>query len=212
MPIPKPEIVYVSGHDLCTLDESWYTQVEVITRAEAHLLTKTRDDLEPTVLDNRVIIALDRSSPPFSRGEKRGVSNRVIGCIVLWELAEDSQGAMWYELGTFLVIPEYRFATSGLPIGDELYSRLLATHQDKNILGTTTNHKAIKTGRRHNMQMIRFGQLPDAVRIASCICPADKTGVDGPVHCRIKDQLCKVRVTRETWIRMGQPERLAYAA
>jgi len=199
-----PAIAYLSGDSLLLFDESWYAQVEAITRAEVHLLTKTREDLEPAARNGRVIIAVDTSA-----------GNRVVGCIVLWELDRDADGVMWYELGTFLVSPEYRFGSDSpkaMPIGDALYRRLLAEHQDKNTLGTTTNRAAIKTGRRHGMQMISFGRLPIAIHRATCICPIEKTGVADQMRCRIKDQLCRVRVSYETWLRMDQPVRLAWTA
>jgi hypothetical protein len=192
------EIHYLNGNQLLTHDDRWYAQIEATTEAEAHLLKKTRVDLEPAVQDNRVIVA-------FSDIE-------VVGCIVLWDLAPDETGEMWYELGTFLVVPTMRFNLSGLPIGDVLYRMLLEQHRGKNILGTTTNHKAIKTGRRHGMQMIAFSQLPEAVRAASCICPVNKTGVNDNRYCRIKDGLCRVRVSFNTWVRMGRPVRIPYAA
>ncbi len=190
-------IHYLSGMELLAFDETWYEQVEYITRTETYLLTKTRADLEPVAKDGRVLIAVDADD-----------LHKVVGCIVLWDLGRDERDEQWYELGTFFVRPEYRFGRTHLPIGDQLYARLLEEQPEKNILGTTGNKKAIHTGARHGMQMIRFGQLPEAVRRATCICPIEKTGATNNFHCRAKDSLCRVRVSTPTWDRMGRPERL----
>ena len=119
---------------------------------------------------------------------------------------------MWYELGTFLVIPTYRYGNTKLPIGDIMYHHLLATNPDKNILGTTTNPKAIHTGIRHGMVMIRFRDLPTAVHRATCICPIEKTGATDNFHCRIKDAACRVRVSTPTLERMGRPATLPFTS
>ena len=198
-----PGIEYLSGNALLAFHQGWYSEIETITRAEKHLLTKTRADLEPAAQDGRVIIAIDPTE-----------DNRVVGCIVLWELDHDDQGHMWYELGTFVVVPDHRYKARGpkaMPIGDVLYRKLLHTHRSKNILGTTTNLKAIHTGIRHGMQMIRFQELPSRVHRSTCICPMEKTGVNDNAHCQIKNQACRVRVSFHTWIRMGYPQRLSLA-
>jgi hypothetical protein len=200
--LKTPGIVYLSGDALLGFSERWYDEIEAITRAEKHLLTKTRKQLEPAANAGRVTIAIDTSD-----------DYRVVGCIVLWELCEDEGGVMWYELGTYVVSEEYRFRARGphaMPIGDALYHNLLYTHRKKNILGTTTNTRSIHIGMRHGMQMLSFAYLPEAVRRASCICPVDKTGVTDNWSCHILDTQCRVRVTRPTWVRIGMPHRLPY--
>lgn len=197
-----PGIIYLSGSSLLAFDERWYDEIEGITRAEKHLLTKTREQLQPAAKAGRVTIAIDTTD-----------KDRVVGCIVLWELCEDATGVTWYELGTYVVAEEYRYNARGphaMPIGDALYHKLLYTHREKNILGTTTNTKSIHIGMRHGMQMVSFTMLPESVRRASCICPMDKTGTNDNWSCHILDQKCRVRVTRPTWIRMGMPNRLPY--
>jgi hypothetical protein len=198
-----PGIQYLSGNTLLAFHQGWYREIETITRAEKHLLTKTRSDLEPAAQDGRVIIAIDTTE-----------NNRVVGCIVLWELDRDGQDRMWYELGTFVVVPDHRYKARGpkaMPIGDVLYRTLLHTHRRKNILGTTTNLKAIHTGLRHGMQMIDFHHLPLQVHRSTCICPIEKTGVSDNSYCQIKNQSCRVRVSFHTWIRMRYPKRLTLA-
>lgn len=223
-----PGIDYVHGEELDGFKDEWYESLEAMTRAEPHLLSKTREDLEPAVNERRIVVAIDRT-----RGDM------VVGCIILWPLCQDEHesssagpslstdrlipgdaerrplhnqpsSARWYELGTFLVIPEYRYGRSHLPIGDILYRYLLATNREKNILGTTTNSKAIHTGMRHGMQMIRFTQLPRGVHTATCICPVQKTGAINNALCRLKDQECRVRISTETWRRLGQPDLLPF--
>lgn len=192
-----PGIRYLSNGDLLAFDDSWYEQIETITRTEKHLLTKTREDLEPAARDGRVTIAIDSRA-----------NNRVVGCVVLWHLYEN-----WYELGTFLVIPEYRFKSGtrrAMPIGDALYRRLLANNRDKNILGTTTNRSAIRTGQRHGMQMVKFDQLPSEVERATCICPASKMLSDNNATCALKNRACRVRISFPTWTRLGRPTRLSW--
>lgn len=194
-----PGIDYVHGEELDDFREEWYEAIEAMTRAEPHLLTKTREDLEPAVRERRIVVAVDRTS-----------GDKVVGCIVLWPLCEDESGQMWYELGTFLVIPSYRYGRAGLPIGDVMYHHLLAQNQEKNILGTTTNVHAIHTGMRHGMQMISFRRLPPAIHHATCVCPLEKTGTRNNLRCNIKDLACRVRVSTPTWERMGSPERLPF--
>ncbi len=189
-----PSILYLSGRALCDCSEHWYQEVEQITREEPQLLTKTRKELEPASQQGHVLIAVDKET-----------SNRVVGGIVLWDLDVDDQGQMWYELGTFFVHPSYRFHHTQIPIGDTLYARLLKENEGKNILGTTANIHAIHTGARHGMQMIRFGDLPERIRYATCICPSSKTGVVNNTHCLLRNETCRVRVSHDTWIRLGSP-------
>ncbi|NQV90105.1 hypothetical protein HQ487_01720 [Candidatus Uhrbacteria bacterium] len=200
--LQTPGIVYLSGRALLNFDPRWYNEIEAITRAEEHLLTKTRADLEPAAKNNQVTIAIDTTQ-----------QNRVVGCIVLWELERDRQGVLWYELGTFVVAPDHRYKARGpkaMPIGDALYRLLLHQHRNKNIIGTTTNIHAIHTGLRHGMQMVSYHDLPPDIHTATCICPFSKTGAEDNAHCTIKNLKCRVRVSYPTWVRMGQPTRLSF--
>lgn len=189
-----PSIVYLSGNELSHVPDRWYQEVEAITREEPQLLTKTREVLEPAAQQGHVLIAVDVLA-----------GLRVVGGIVLWDLDVDDQNQTWYELGTFFVHPSYRFHHTHIPIGDTLYARLLNENQGKNILGTTANIHAIHTGARHGMQMIQFRDLPERIRRATCICPTSKTGAINNVHCVLRDETCRVRVSHDTWIRLGSP-------
>lgn len=187
-------IVYLSGNELLHFPDRWYQEVEAITREEPQLLTKTRKELEPAAQQGHVLIAVDVLA-----------DHRVVGGIVLWDLDVDEHNQMWYELGTFFVHPSYRFHHTHIPIGDTLYARLLNENQGKNILGTTANIHAIHTGARHGMQMIQFSDLPERIRHATCICPSSKTGAINNVHCLLRDEICRVRVSHDTWVRLGSP-------
>lgn len=201
-----PDIHFIWGEDLLFFDQTWYDQVKQTTRREKHLLMKTRAELEPAARDGRVLLAVT------FRMDKCGGPDwmNVAGCIVLWDLERDPRGMMWYELGTFFVEPFWRFSQTGLPIGDWLYQHLLDLHRDKNIIGTTTNPSAIATGMRHGMQMVSFSDLPITIHRATCCCPVEKTGTENNMRCPLKDAQCRVRVTTQTWERMGRPTRLSY--
>ncbi len=197
-----PGIDYLWGRHLLALDEGWYNELEDITREEPHLLFKSREELEPAARDGRVILAVDRTA-----------ENRVVGCIVLWELERDQSGEVWYELGSYVVARQYRFKSGtrrSMPIGDILYRLFLDRYRNSNILGTTTNIKVIHIGQRHGMQMISFDQLPPEICEATCICPPDKTGTQDNWQCCRRNKACRVRVPFATWRRMGSPERLPY--
>ncbi len=195
-----PGIIYLSGATLLKYFDFWYDEVETAISSEPHLLPKTRADLEPAAEDHRVVIAVDSHT------------DSVVGCIVLWDLGKDRYDKEWFELGTFFVKREYRFhGKRQLTIGDVLYRRILAENTDRNILTTSTNPDAIRTGMRHGMQMISFRSLPNTIHVATCVCPFSKTGaMDNARNCKLKDRPCRVRVTTSTWIRLKKPLLLPY--
>lgn len=195
-----PGIVYLSGADLLAHDERWYAEVEAVTRGEIHLLTKTQEELEPAARQGLVTIAIDTTQ-----------DNRLVGCIVLWELERDHEGAMWYELGTFLVVPDHRFKARGsraLPIGDVLTRHLLDEHANKRIMCTTTNPAAAHTFVRDGMRMVSFHALPMTVHHATCICPSSKTDTTDNRLCGIKNGPCYAFVSHNTWEAMDCPATL----
>lgn len=193
-------IVYLSGSDLLAHDERWYAEVEAVTRGEVHLLTKTRDELEPAASQGLVTIAIDQNE-----------GSRLVGCIVLWELERDHEGTMWYELGTFLVVPDHRFKAReprAMPIGDVLTRHLLKEHADKRIMCTTTNPAAAHTFVRDGMRVVSFHALPTTVHQATCICPFKKTGAIDNRLCRIKNGPCYAFISHNTWESMRCPSTL----
>lgn len=195
-----PGIIYLSGSDLLVHNERWYEEVEAITHREVHLLTKTRTELEPAARQGLVTIAIDTAQ-----------DNRLVGCIVLWELERDHEGVMWYELGTFLVVPDHRFKARGpraLPIGDVLTRHLLDEHANKRIMCTTTNPAAAHTFVRDEMRVVSFHALPTTIHRATCICPIKKTGVADNRLCRIKNGPCYAFISHNTWEVMGTPQTL----
>jgi hypothetical protein len=199
-----PGISYAHGSGLSTLKLGWETRLAQITRDEEHLLTKTSDDFRRTAKEGYIIVATDL----YAEG-------MVIGCITLWSLGTDHSGREWFELGSFVLHPEYRFGQTGMPIGDTLYQMLLLQHRDKNIIGTTTNPHAIHTGQRHGMIMTSFFALPTSIHQATCVCPMEKTDVERERNarsCVIKNSACRIRMTTQTWERMGRPTQMPWTA
>ena len=76
------------------------------------------------------------------------------------------------------------------------------------ILATTTNPNAMKAGRRANLQMINFCDLPGWVHQATCVCSATKRRTDRPGQCLLKDETCRVRLAKETWQRLDNKPKL----
>lgn len=195
-----PGIRYLSGAELLRM-RWWIEQVVKATKNEEHLLTKTEEELLRVAREQHIIIAVDSTR-----------NHTVVGCIALWHLGADEYEQDWYELGTLWVKEEYRYHSENgarrMPIADALYRRCLADNQEKNILATTTNLKAIHLGMRHGMQMIAYASLPTKTHAATCVCPFDKTGVLDNSRCPLKNQKCRVRVPFPTWQRMKKPNRL----
>ncbi|MBI4437819.1 hypothetical protein HY631_02610 [Candidatus Uhrbacteria bacterium] len=197
-----PNIIYHSNRALTHLPESWLDDLVRLIAQEPHLLPRTREVFESATRHGRLIVAVDARE-----------HNRAVGCVALWELARDGLDTPWYELGTFVVDPEYRYRAQGekaMPMGDMLYRLMLERHRRLNILATATNPSEIKTGMRHEMKMLRFQMLPIKVHRASCVCPKDRTQVDNNMICPLRNKACRVRVTKETWARMGYPSTLSY--
>ncbi len=195
--IRTPGIRYICGREL-TRFAWWIPQVVHATQFDSHLLSKTSAELHTVSNERHITIAVDTHR-----------NHIVVGCVALWKLGYDEHERGWFELGTLWVKPEYRFrGEQHMPIADALYRRILADHQSKNILATTTNHSAIRLGARHGMQMITFQSLPKLTHKATCVCPIEKTGTDDNVCCRLKDSACRVRVPFPTWQRIGQPQRI----
>lgn len=192
-----PGIIYLSGSDLLAHSDRWYAEVEAATRGSEHLLTKTRAELEPAARAGLVTIAIDTTE-----------GDRMVGCIVLWEL-ERNDGVMWYELGTFLVVPDHRFKARGpkaMPIGDFLTRHLLEEHAGRHIMCTTDNPAAAHTFVRDGMRVVSFHDLPSSIHGATCICPLSKTGTSTNRSCRLKNGPCHAFVSYNTWERMGCPD------
>ncbi len=197
--IRTPGVRYLSKQELIDFGDSWMDDVLCQMKTERHLLPQERSGLEQSVVSGLATIAIDTTN------------NKFAGCLILWDLGNDEFGRPWFEIGSFLVMPDYRFRSGtkkAMPIGDALYRRVLNNNRDKNILGTTTNRSAVRTGQRHGMQMILFQQLPSTIEVATCICSSAKTLSDCPSECKIKDVVCRVRVSFPTWIRLGKPTRV----
>lgn len=121
----------------------------------------------------------------------------VIAHATLWLLVDG-----WYELGTVWVHSAYR----GRGLSAELYRELFATHPHRNVLATTTNPASLHIGLQVGMRCIQYAVLPRDVWRKTCCCPPSKTGSDDNVtRCRLRETSCFLRVTKETWTRLGSP-------
>ena len=196
------DIRYLRGPEMDAYVPSWADEVEKITNHEPHLLPHQAEILRAANATGRVIIAIDLEAHA-----------RIVGCIVLWPLYINIRDeAEWNELGTVFVIPEYRYsANRDLKIADTLYRRMLKAFPHEQILATTTNPSALKSGERAGLKHPGFRVLPDEVRDATCVCPKEKTGVDNPRDCPLRDTRCFVRVSPETWQRLGQPDLIPFS-
>lgn len=160
-------------------------------RHEPHLLPQDADELRQQFLSGLSVLAIDEEC-------------QLVGHVTLWRLTDDP---LVYEMGTSWVLPE----TRGRGVGIALYRELLRAHATKNILATTTNEVAVKTGIRVGLQIVKRSDLPKVVQTACCICPAKKTGTSDNRFCQLawgeKQRLshlspCLVRVTKQTAARL----------
>ena len=160
------------------------------TEQEPALLPKSADQL-------RQQFDLGLSAMRFSGG-------RPIAHATLWHLAEG-----WYELGTVWVAREYR----GHDLSAELYRDLFRDHPERNILATTTNPASLRIGIHVGLRCVPFSALPAVVWRETCCCPAEKTGTaDNVASCVLRQKRCFVRVTEETWQRLGRPAEMDFRA
>lgn len=147
-----------------------------------------------------------------------GEGSHVIAHAAIEPLCIDPEtGEQWYELGAVWVHPDVRgkqdLKRDGHKhIGLRLYRAILELHPDKNIMCTTINPAAMIVGARMDMVAIRYSDLPNHVWNTTCCCPTQKTGVareQNVPNCTLRSKACFVRVTKETWERMGRPEPIA---
>ncbi len=154
------------------------------TRAEPALLPKTADALIEQWQQGLSVLRFD--------GEE------VVAHATLWHLTDG-----WYELGTVWVRRDSR----GHHVSANMYVELFARHPGLNILATTTNAASIRIGMRPEvgLVLVPYAALPEEIRAATCCCPASKTEAADNRFCRLRDTTCFVRVTRQTWQRLGSP-------
>ncbi len=154
---------------------------------------------EPALLSKSVEVLLAQWERGLTQVMLDG--DEVIAHATLWRLIEDED---WHELGTVWVRPDRR----GHELSAQLYRELFARHPGLNILATTTVAASIKIGAHVGLKMIPYNALPERIRAATCCCPRSKTGVDDNRRCQLREQSCFVRVTSETWCRLGHPPTL----
>lgn len=195
--VQTPHIQYLSGAEL-TQTSWWPGQIVAATEREEHLPEKTFTQLKRIAEQGLVIVATDSTR-----------NHLVVGSVALWPLGKDEEGHEWYEMGTLWVHKEYRHSgKKNTRIAHALFRRCLMTHADKNILANTTNNTAIHFGIRHDMVNISFYILPKAIHRTTCVCPVSKTATTDNMSCPIKDGMCRLFVTHETWQRIGTPDPL----
>ena len=171
--------------------EQTVAHIAQVTEREPHLLAQDPKVLRKVAVAERLFVATDHDR-----------DNLFVGCIMLWKLPHPESGLSWYELGTIYVEPEYRYPLTGYSVADLLYRKLLDSFVHDNILATTTNPNAIKAGRRANLKMVRFSDLPGWVEQATCICSANKRQTKQAGHCLLKDETCRVRLSIRTYWRL----------
>jgi len=132
--------------------------------------------------------------------------------LVVGHAAIEPLTADWFELGAVWVHPSLRGKSGAVGnkphVGLRIYRAILDRHREKNILATTVNAAAMIIGWRTDMVPIAYADLPRRVWVATCCCPEDKTGLPrerNVPHCPLLEKICFVRITRETWERLGRP-------
>ena len=131
--------------------------------------------------------------------------NEVIGHAAIEPLIESQN---WYELGAVWVRRDHRGCGDHKHrhVGLRLYNSLLSRHEDKNILATTVNPAAMVVGYRARMVALPYRALPINVWQTTCCCPSSKTGtLQNVPYCQLRERSCFVRVTKQTWERLGCP-------
>ncbi|OGL95628.1 hypothetical protein A2348_01925 [Candidatus Uhrbacteria bacterium RIFOXYB12_FULL_58_10] len=168
----------------------WADIVSQATQEEPALLRKNPDALLAQREDGLTALRFHDGHP--------------IAHATLWHLADG-----WYELGTVWVARSHR----GHDLSAELYRDLFRDHPERNILATTTNPASLRIGIRVGMRCVPFRALPASVWRETCCCPFAKTGSDDNVSaCRQRESRCFVRVTEQTWWRLGQPAEIDFCA
>lgn len=116
-------------------------------------------------------------------------------------LIVEVDGQPWFELGSTWVHEDYR--NQGLITVS--YRKLLAQHEDKNILAASSTKAAIAVGKKLGFVFVARRNLPELVWRACCICPKEKTDVDDNNVClraygesQQTGPICFTRVTKTT--------------
>lgn len=168
----------------------WADIVARATREEPALLEKTPEQLAAQHADGLTAMRFHDGQP--------------VAHATLWHLADG-----WYELGTVWVARSHR----GHDLSAELYRDLFRGHPERDILATTTNPASLRIGLHVGMRCVPFLRLPANVWRETCCCPAAKTGSEDNVgFCRLRESRCFVRVTEETWRRLGRPAEVDFRA
>lgn len=178
----------------CTASSQHFECVARAFEGEKHLLPATGAELEQSYVDGLAILGTNsvQDAIAFTR---------------LIPLLPAGTQDQWYELGSTWIRSDCR----GMKLNHRMYELFLPLHADKNILATTTNRASLAVGKDMGLVLVKRRKLPEAVWMATCMCPVSKTGCERknigcllahgePQHTE-KDS-CWLRVTRETLARM----------
>jgi len=111
---------------------------------EPHLLKASADELKESFTRGLSMIVFDAGKP--------------VAHTRLVPLTEEN-GQMWYELGSTWVDSIYR----GHGLNHRMYKAFLPSHDDKNILATTTNERSLTVGKDLGFVLVPRKALPEAV-------------------------------------------------
>ncbi len=132
-------------------------------KREQHLLRQRVDELITQLQNDLSVIAIE--------------NNRIVGHTTLWKISDN-----WYEIGSTFVCPSNRNKKTNAT----MYHILLAHHQEKNILATTTNAASLHIGELFGFVTVKRNSLPKEAFIGACICGQKKTGSDDPIaQCQL---------------------------
>lgn len=151
--------MHIITHSNNTFD--WKSLFGMLTekmKGEKHLLPQVGDNLFAQFTQGLSAIAVE--------------NGEIVGHATLWNIAPN-----WYEIGTTYVDPRYR----GRHINVILYKELLAIHEAKNILETTTNGISVHVGVKLGFVIIKRSSLPGDAFAGACICGNKKTGSSHPL-------------------------------
>jgi N-acetylglutamate synthase-like GNAT family acetyltransferase len=137
---------------------------------EKHLLPQKAEDLIFQLHNDRSVVAIE--------------DGQIVGHATLWPIAEN-----WYETGSTFVCPTNR----DKKINITMYHILLAHHQEKNILATTTNAISLHIGKKLGFVTIKRNSLPQEALVGTCVCSHKKTGSDNALAS------CQLAWSGDTW-------------
>ncbi len=169
-----------------------FQEIEREIKTEKHLISVGAESLESSYDTGHAVMVFDGTRPvAYTR-------------LSFLHGGDDDLG-VWMELGSTWVRMEYRKKK----INRDMYSLLLPSHRDLNILATTTNLRSLEIGQEFGFVPVQRQDLPPFVWRESCsLCPQHKTRAlsKDNTDCRLAhgeaqregSMRCWFRVTPET--------------